>query len=515
MSSNRYTTVPEAPDNLSGEARKLWYMAGLKLVKESRFDDDAYKLLSDLCYWEDQKLTTLERLRAAQGGAGSVTPKMTRSVALKNLKTIKTEIDHLRSELDIEQHEAAWISESQPISEEAYSSLPVLLSACCSLVDDPVKRDLFLLTFLPALSAHIPNVAAEHANGFYTAGINIFLIDKSGAADAFIKKAVGLAGSAVAGKQSSDPYLWQSLAEATRHFDAPDGGAGEHSHAIYELEPQHPGDISDAHTDLRKDKKSLFDRAFEIIPEPMDCPLFTCSNAIVGDTDQYRGFRTGYDAGGLSSFLVYCGTDERSWQSQRPDSASRALNRQINQLRSFLGDLNEVLLARDQPLVIELADGQWQMIDDTFAEKMEIIEELALPPELKQATYKSAIYTLKLTIIFSSIRCFDEDPEQISLRDYLVPDDEDVIASLWIADTCLKHAIRAYEQLPVEAQADAKGDRYHRFYNVLPPAFETSDAVELAEKMNIATRTAKRYLNTLIKENMLRRVRKGEYEKVG
>src|SRR6056297_1523282 len=108
MSSNRYKTVPEAPANLSDEARKLWYMAGLKLVKESRFDDDAYKLLSDLCYWEDQKLTTLERLRAAQAGAGSVTPKMTRSVALKNLKTIKTEIDQLRSELDIEQHEAAW-----------------------------------------------------------------------------------------------------------------------------------------------------------------------------------------------------------------------------------------------------------------------------------------------------------------------------------------------------------------------------------------------------------------------
>jgi len=515
MNSNRYNTVPEAPDHLSGEARKLWYMAGLNLVKENRFDDDAYKLLSDLCYWEDQKLSTLERLRAAQTSSGSVSPKMTRSVALKNLKTIKTEIDQLRAELNIEQNEAAWISESQPISEEAYSSLPAPLSACFSLVNDPVKRDLFLLSFLPAISAHIPNAAAEHANGFYSAAINIFLIDTSGAADTFFKKAAGLTGRTTAGQQSSGPYVWQSLSEAARHFEASGGETGERSHAIYETEPQQPGEMNERESAARNRQRSLFDRAFEIVPEVMDRALYTRSGAVVGDADQYRGFRTGFDTGALSSFLVYCGEKERSWQSQRPDSASRALNRQIDTLRSFLSDLNEALLARDQLLIIEPTDSQWQMIDDTFAEKMEIIEELALPSELKKANYKAAIYTLKLTLIFSAIRWFDNDPDKITSRDYIVPDDNDVIASLWIADTCLKHAIRAFEQLPVEAQPDAKGDRFHRFYNVLPPTFETSNAVELAGKMNIATRTAKRYLNTLIKENMLRRVRKGEYEKLG
>jgi len=515
MSSNRYKTVPEAPGNLSDEARKLWYMAGLKLVKESRFDDDAYKLLSDLCYWEDQKLATLERLRAAQTSSGSVSPKMTRSVALKNLKTIKAELDQLRAELGIEQNDAAWISESQPISEEAFSSLPDPLSVCCSLVDDPVERDLFLLSFLPAISAHIPNVAAEHANGFYSAGLNIFLIDASGAADSFTKKVAGLTDSSVAGQRSSDPCLWQSSAEAARHFETFGGGSGERSHAIYELDLQLPGEVSEGESDARNGLRNLFDQAFEVVPEQVDRTLFTHSSAVVGDADQYRGFWTGFDTGVMSSFLVYCGKEERAWQSQRPDSASRALNQQIDKLRSFLSDLNEALLARDQLLAVELTDNQWQMIDDTFAEKMEIIEELALPFELKQANYKAAIYTLKLTIIFSVIRWFDADPQQVTPEDLLVPDDHDVIASLWIADTCLKHAIRAYEKLPVETQPDAKGDRYHRFYNVLPPAFKTSDAVELAEKMNIATRTAKRYLNTLIKENMLRRVRKGEYEKVG
>lgn len=515
MSSNHYSTVPEPPDHLSSEARKTWYMAGLQLVKESRFDDEAYSLLSDLCYWEDQKLSTLERLRAVQTVPGSASPKMTRSVALKNLKTIKSEIDQLRADLDMEQHEAAWISESQPISDEAYDSLPEPLAACCRLVGDPIKRDLFLLSFLPAISAFIPNTVAEHADGFYSASLNIFLIDRSGIAGSFARKAERWMDETPETAQFSAPGIWQSPAAAIRNLEANGVEFRNRSHAVYHSELQGFVDMSEWDTTVKNEQHNFFDHAFQVMPLQVSGDLFTLSNAVLGDGDQYRTFWSRFDTSVLSSFLVYSGKKEASWQSHRPDSESRALNRQVDDLKSFLDDLNRALLSLDEPIVVELTESQWQMIDDTFAEKMEIIEELALPDELKQANYKAAIYTLKFTIIFSAIRRFDTDPGEFSKRDMIVPDDNDVIASLWIADTCLKHAIRAYEQLPVEGQPDAKGDRYLKFYNVLPPAFETSDAVELAGKMNIATRTAKRYLNTLIEENKLTRVRKGKYEKVG
>lgn len=515
MSNHRYTTVPEPPDQLSQEARKTWYMEGLTLVKEKRFTDEAYELLSDLCYWEEQKLSTLERLRTVQAGPGSVTPQMTRSVALKNLKTIKIEIDQLRAELDIEQHESAWISETQPISGDAYSSLPVPLAACCELLNDPAKRDLFLLTFLPAVSAFIPNVLAEHANGFYSASLNIFMIDKSGMAGLFAGKALRLADRAADLQDSPAPGLWQSSADAIHHRDRAGEEFRDRPHAIYESELQTPGEASEPGDTLNRQQQLLFEYAIQVVPKQVGRIIAPVSNSFIGDDDQYRIFRTRFDGGVLSSFLVYCGKNETAWQSHRPDAISRSLNAQLDELKNFLFGLNDALLMRDDPLILELADNQWQMIDDTFAEKMEIIEELALPSELKKANYNAAIYALKLTLIFSAVRWFDDDPGEITSRDYIVPDDNDVIASLWIADTCLKHAIRAFEQLPLEAQPDAKGNRYHRFYNVLPPAFETSEAVELAGKMNIATRTAKRYLNTLIDEHKLTRIRKGKYEKVG
>lgn len=515
MISNQYTTVPEPPDYLSQEIRKTWYMAGLKLVKEKRFDEEARKLLTDLCYWEEQKLATLEKLRAVQTGPGSAPKKMTRSVALKNLKTIKAEIDQIRSDLNIEQNESAWISESQPISEDAYGCLPAALSVCCEVLADPTNRDLFLLSFLPAIAAYVPNVVAEHADGYYSASLNLFLIDSSGRAENYSKKAVRFFEGDPGKRPSGTPGLWHSFTTAIRRKQEMGAAFGEKSHAIYESAPQSQGDQIESVKNDGTLQEAMFLEAFRLVTPGNNAPLFTLSNGIVGDIEHYRSFWSRFDSTILSSFLVYCGKKEASWQTQRPDAASRALNQRLEKLRTLLRNMNTQLLSRGEPLIAELTDNQWQMIDDTFAEKMEIIEELALPPELKKANYKAAIYTLKLTSIFSVIRRFNEDQEVLADLEFLIPDDNDVIAALWIADTCLKHTIRAFEQLPIEAQPDAKGDRYHKFYNVLPPAFETSEAVELAGKMNIADRTAKRYLNTLIEEQKLTRIRKGQYEKVG
>jgi hypothetical protein len=490
-------------------------MAGLKLVKEKRFSDDSYELLSDLCYWEEQKLSTLDNLRAVQNGPGSAPSRIARSVALKNLKTIKAQIHQVRADLDIEQNESAWISESQPISDEAYSCLPALLAECCEALTDSTNRDLFLLSFLPAIAAYVPNVVVEHADGYYSASINQFLIDKSGTAEIYTKKAIGLFEVDASKRQSDAPGMWHSFAEAARHKKDLGRAFWHRGHAIYESNPLSPGDLNEPEKESLRLQKNLFRNAFRVVATSGNTSLYTFSSGIVGGIDQYRAFYSSFDSTVLSSFLVYCGKKEAAWQSHRPDSSTRLLNQRLDEFRDLLEEMNRSLLSRDEPLKLELTNSQWQMIDDTFAEKMEIIEELALPPELKKANYKAAIYSLKLTVIFSAIRCFESDPDRLITREYLVPDDNDVIASLWIADTCLKHTIRAFEQLPIDAQPDAKGDRYYKFYNVLPPAFETSEAVELANKMNIADRTAKRYLNTLIDERKLTRIRKGQYEKVG
>ena len=516
MGNNLYTKVPEPPEQLGAESRKTWYMAGLNLVKEGRFTDDAYQQLEDLCYWEEQKLATLDKLRAVELTPGSPPIKMTRSVALKNLKTIKAEIDRLRSDLNLEQEESAWISESQPISDEAYKSIPDSLSACCDLFSDASKRDLFLLTSLPALAAYVPGVLAEHADGFYDASLNLFLIDSSGTAESTFKKVLRYLDAAPeknAAEEATYPRLFKSYKSASSHYSNQALTEIQLPAAVYEANSEMQWE---ADSDIREFMMQAFENTLRAkssapVNNPFIAPMSGC---ILGDLNRYRDFWSACSADTNASFLLYLSGGEPVWQSHRPDTASRALVRGLDTLKSDMLQITGELSARQEPLVIELSEGQWQMIDDTFAEKMEIIEELGLPAELQKTNYNAAVYALKLAVIFSVMRQNDTDPGMLSTLEFLVPDDQDVIAALWIADTCLKHAIRVFEQLPIETEPDAKGERYHKFYNVLPPAFETAEAVELAEKMNIANRTAKRYLNTLIDEQKLTRIRKGQYEKI-
>lgn len=514
MSNHRYTTVPNAPEHLSEEARQTWYKTGLTLVKEKRLTDETVGLLSNLCYWEEQKLAVLENLRSLQSGSGPAPGRSRRSIVLKNLKAIKQEVDQIRSELKIDPKESAWISETQPIPDEAYACLPAPLLACCDCLPDSLKKDLFLLTFLPVLSAFVPNVLAEHSDGYYSSSMNLFLIDNSGNADTFAKKNTGIFDSEPGNKPNLSPAFFRSLSDAVQNQKETGNGFWDQSHALFELNPERPGNQNSKDETNGAVPDQLFRRAFRIYTNLKE-PVFPHSNCLAGDMDQYRAFCARFETDIQSSAMVYCGKSELTWQSQRPDSSTRALNHQLDLFKLLLTRLNAALSERNEPIIVELTNNQWQMIDDTFEEKMEIIEELALPLELKAANKMTAVYSLKLSAMFSVIRLFDERPEIIRDSEYITPDDNDVVAALWIADTCLKHAIRAFEELPLQGKADARGERYYKYYNVLPPEFETAEAVELARKMNIADRTAKRYLNALIDEKKLVRVRRGQYEKVG
>lgn len=514
MGNHRYTTVPNAPDHLSEEARQTWYDAGLKLVKEKRLTDETVGLLSNLCYWEEQKLAVLENLRGLQSGSGPAPGRSRRSIVLKNLKAIKQEVDQIRSELKIDQNESAWISETQPISDEAYACLPAPLMACCDCLPDSFKKDLFLLTFLPVMSAFVPNVVAEHSDGYYSTSLNLFLIDSSGNTDTFAKKITGIFDSEPKIKKTQSPVILRSISDAVQNQRDNGSGFWDQSHALFELNPERPGNQNSSEESYGALPNQLFRRASRVYSNLKE-PVFPHSNCLVGDMDQYRTFCTRFEADIQSSVMVYCGESELTWQSHRPDSSTRALNYQLDLFKLLLTRLNAALVGRGEPLIVELTNNQWQMIDDTFEEKMEIIEELALPLELKAANKKAAVYSLKLSAMFSAIHLFDESPDIIRDKEYITPDDNDVVAALWIADTCLKHAIRAFEELPLQGNSDARGERYYKYYNVLPPEFETAEAVELARKMNIADRTAKRYLNALIDEKKLVRIRRGRYEKVG
>jgi len=213
----------------------------------------------------------------------------------------------------------------------------------------------------------------------------------------------------------------------------------------------------------------------------------------------------------LNYFLFYLHDESPDWESARPTDESRQLLQEIEALSGEMYRLNKMCMNREQSLMVDLTYSQWQMIDDTFQEKISIIEDLGLVQQLNGMLVHLSVYVVKMAVLFRMIRSLEEETD-VQNAETLTARDEDVVASLWIIDTLLKHSVRIYQNLPAMKE-NIRGDRYTRFYDVLPIIFDTSQALDFASKISLPARTANRYLSTYLENNYLNKLRKGVYYK--
>lgn len=499
--------LPDPPSHLSEESRQTWIDAGTNLLRAGRLNNESIEKVSDLCYWEDQRLSVLNKLRDDQVSAG----RAGRSVHLKNLKAIKQEIDAIRDDLGLDHPEADRLANTPNIPDEAYQNLPPQLANCCSLPEDPDKKDILLLSLLPIVAAHLPSVLAEHANGYYLCSLNIFLVDGSGAG----KQMTGKIKAFIQGEESDLKQQSSAVLQDLQEELAYPGSPSESRKKMRLTIENDTGSLlrDEARVKGIEQASSVFNKVFAAVPLVVQPGSGYLSVLMTGDRHPFRKFAMKTAPSLYSSFLLYSAPQESKWQSNRPDRSTRTLSRRLAALMADLVQIRSRLSARKEPITSELSPGQWQMIDDTFSEKMEIINELGLPAELHTANENAAIYSLKLVAIFTVLRSFDENPASLN-GEYLTPQDDDVIAALWITDTCLKHAIRLHDLLPGVWDVDARGSRYLKYYSILPASFETAEALELAAKLDIPPRSAKRYLNEMLDEKKVTRVKRGVYKKI-
>jgi hypothetical protein len=173
--------------------------------------------------------------------------------------------------------------------------------------------------------------------------------------------------------------------------------------------------------------------------------------------------------------------------------------------------MNQMLEERgEDPIYIDLTDEQWQQIDDTFADKMQIIEDLDLSSHLHASNNRAAVLALRMASIFTVLRAFEEDANRLTFEDSLTPTAADMKAAILLADNFIKHAFRLFYILPDSGDSNAKGERFNKFMAMLPNKFETAEAYKIAESLEIPERTARRWLSN---ESRLKRIKRGYYKK--
>lgn len=523
-----YKVVPAPPGEIEGIYVGIWYEIGQELLNRGLLTDSTLSSMEHLCFLERQKRQVMQRLDEASSGPDSISVgKSKRSHAsdhFANLKAVQRQIDRIRRELNLPSIEKKELAHTRPIPDVVFGQLPSMLAELTGVHEDKRQRDFFLTLCLPIVSAHLSRLETDYAGQVLSPDMSTCVVDGSGGTHRLIRRVMKL-GSELSlylrEKQLGLSKSWivtdtTPLKRLKENLVTLKGRGVVQSRQLIPWLSEPDDDSFPLPNGFMADcfwhePISWTIDSRHVIHQPIHLSLLLTTTPGAFRTLSRESWRTHCS---YVSFYLFDG--EKRWQSARPSHKTSELNRRIESASRTLLHLYKVLEARRKPLKIELMDHQWEMIDEMFGEKMEILNQLEQPEDLYLSNELMAIQAVRMISMFTVLRSYESGTEQLEQVESVQPGHSDMVAALWLADTFMKHTIRLYERLPERKNrvVSRRGDRYQRFLAVLPQQFETSDAVGIARRLDIPVRTAKRYLRVMLDENQLERVRHGVYRKL-
>ncbi|GEM_PF-1107931 len=526
-----FDILPAPPENLNSYARKSWLKNGTRLLDENRLTNFTIEELKNLCFWEQRKSELFDKLNSGNVPGipvkpGPGTAEKSEKATLKSLKAVQKEIDAITSALRLDDDAEQFPSGLPAIPADVHDAIPGLLKNCCSLISGQTHKDLFLLSSLAASAAHLTGVTTSHAGGNITPDLHVIAISEKGNETEILALAEKLLSAlnkaAVKEKKRAviPPEGGKKLASTVLEHVIARGGDSTFIGSSWSRHISGNDDFS--HLLATLIEKSFFNQSFSYVADrgPGYFEGMKISSLHHLRKDHARTFLTGNEGTIIGCVAMY-GFDEAAlpWSFRPPISVDR-LHQQVGTASERLADLNQKLSVRKHELRVSLTDDQWQLIDDTFSEKLEIVEHMDASGQLSDAVKSMVLIALKIMMVLAVVRQYEQDPGSFNRMNQITPAAEDMFCALWIGDTLIKHSIRFISTLDVEgatekaAATGIRGERYSRFLNTLPLRFETSDAIETANTLGIPVRTAKRYLKELSADQKIMRIQRGLYQKV-
>ncbi len=511
------------PDYFSRQECVIWENTRERIAEDLPVDAISQKTLQDITFWEVKKkileLNLVGDLSEHQQElVGTQRVSFSSHVLLSNYKSVLDELNELRIQCGFEPETPHYISNTPTIPEVVYQNLPEKLKKCCNSIPGNRKKDTFLISSLPVLSYHLNDIYVQHAIGEFSTSLKCYLVNPHGVFNRYVRKALDFSEiirNKILLESGSNQIRLLSL--STRDEKIQESLYNNNGRIL--IFDQNVGNISDSKlignvifSDIIED--SFNEQTIRISKYNDKSRVLkpSANTVFCGDLNGLKKLAELYSEQHLTNYFFYLFDDKSDWESVKPDKWSEELSADIEEVSSELFRLYMMRKNIGRKLQVKLEDAHWVMIDDMFKEKKALLNESGVSQSLNKMLINASIYCLKLVSTFRLLRAAEE-LEDISNENYILARDEDIIAALWLIDTHIKHAFRIYQNLPVMLNEYSRGDRYDRFYNLLPVLFSTSEALSIASRMNIPKRTANRYLTNYYEKNILKKLKKGVFYK--
>ena len=427
------------------------------------------------------------------------------------------------------------IGEATALPLDIYHRLPEGFASMCNAIKNDNQKDVFLLSALTVLSAHMPNVYMDHSTGVIHPQLFIMIIAPSASGKGIANQAKNL------GKPLQD-MLYKKLKDGrsglntttyknrTRQEEGPKAffiPANSSDRAFFDrlYENEGRGLVMETEIDtllnaMEKEWGNYSDvilkgfhheavsinrkDAFLYIEKP------NFSICITGTPIQFNKMFKNYENGLLSRFGLYTFEATDEWESHIPKRVGTSLQKEVTKNAEMLKRIFIELDELSSPLEFHISEESWKFIDSIFeAINSEIINR-KLPDLLLSYNRRALINALRIACALAVYRHFKKD-EKVTPGMSITPDENDIYVGVEVSKMFVNHANHLIDFLPCLSSLSNSTQKFRDFYEALPNEFATSEAEEIARDLKIPDRTFRNWLSKYKAEFI--RIKQGHYRK--
>lgn len=211
----------------------------------------------------------------------------------------------------------------------------------------------------------------------------------------------------------------------------------------------------------------------------------------------------------FSRFIFYYMNVRLEWLDVFADN-EETLDQHFEQLGKKFFELHLILKA-SQPIRFALSDEQQEQFNSFFAQVQKEYSNL-FGLDIVASVRRLGLITFRIAMILSSLRIIDGG--QIS--NHIVCDDSDYQTAITMARVLLQHTAKVFGFLPTTktvANGNAPTIIKQNFLDNLPPEFDRKTYLAVAEKLNIPSKTAEKYISRFCDSGQLKHLAHDSYGK--
>jgi len=435
---------------------------------------------------------------------------------------------------------ATGVHPTRTLPSDIYGLLPQSLKAITDLFDRPVDKDVFLTGALPVLAGSMLDVRTKYGSQNHSLNVYTCIVADAGSGKGNMRLARDLGRrihddlvaesrklhQAWKSDQTSDP-IPPEFKSFYLAGDASAAGLKEsleaNSHGvIFETEirtltnvlGQDWGSFRDVLLKGFQNEPITMKRK-DHVPIHLSHPAF--SIALSGTPGSFREIINSTEDGLFSRFLFYSFSTNPEFIDHFTSNNDEIRTQKIDSAAEQLHDLYGTLQRRSSTLWVELDKSHQQLIVTVGKRLTQLVESTGLPPSLHANVRRAALNTVRLAGVMAILRSLEGDTD-LSQIDRVMPSYDDVRIGILLTSGYLDHALEIQGALSGKASPvqGISTTRKKRFYRSLPHnEFATHKALDIARRLDIADRTAKKYLKDFVHDDHLEHVEHGAYRKQG